>query len=167
MPPLHPVPVRALCRHLAASLQARGLSLASAESCTGGMIAAACTALAGSSNWFERGFVTYSNAAKTDMLGVPAALINEHGAVSEAVARAMVQGALRNSPARTALAVTGIAGPGGGSANKPVGSVWFAWATPAGVTSQLQHFPGSRSAVRNAAVRHALGTLLSLLQEAP
>ncbi|WP_457330509.1 CinA family protein, partial [Rhizobacter sp. P5_C2] len=113
---------------LARVLRQRGGSIATAESCTGGLIAAACTSVAGSSDWFERGFVTYSNEAKTQMLGVPAALIAQHGAVSEEVARAMAEGALRHSPARFAVAVTGIAGPGGAVPGKPVGTVWLAWA---------------------------------------
>ncbi|WP_293661545.1 CinA family protein [Rhodoferax sp. OV413] len=138
--------------------------LATAESCTGGMIAAACTDLAGSSSWFERGFVSYSNAAKTEMLGVPAALIAEHGAVSEPVARAMAQGALLNSRAQVALAVTGIAGPGGGSADKPVGTVWFAWATPAGLKSERLLFAGDRAAVRTATLQHSLQGLIALLR---
>ena len=120
-----------LVETLAAQLLARGWMLATAESCTGGLIAAACTDLAGSSTWFERGFVTYSNAAKAQMLGVDTALIAQHGAVSEPVARAMAQGALQHAHAQVALAVTGVAGPGGGSADKPVGTVWFAWALPA------------------------------------
>lgn len=136
--------------------------LTTAESCTGGLIAAACTDLAGSSDWFERGFVTYSNAAKTELLGVAPQLIEQHGAVSEAVVRAMAAGALAHSQAQVAVAVTGIAGPGGGSANKPVGTVWFGWATPACVTSEVQHFGGDRAAVRAAAVRHALTRLLDL-----
>jgi len=130
--------------------------LATAESCTGGMVAAACTDLAGSSAWFERGFVTYSNAAKTQMLGVDALLITSHGAVSEPVARAMAQGALRHSAAQVALAITGVAGPGGGSVAKPVGTVWFGFAGPWGVHSELQHFGGDRAAVRQAAALHAL-----------
>ena len=101
--------------------------MATAESCTGGLIAAACTAVAGSSDWFERGFVTYSNEAKTELLGVDAALIAAHGAVSEPVARAMAEGALARSPRRLAVAVTGIAGPGGAVPGKPVGTVWLAW----------------------------------------
>jgi len=137
--------------------------LASAESCTGGLIAGACTDLAGSSNWFERGFVTYSNAAKTELLGVPAELIAQCGAVSEPVARAMASGALAHSHAQVALAVTGVAGPGGGSDDKPVGTVWFGWATPSGLHSECQHFAGDRAAVRAATVRHALTRLLHLL----
>ena len=154
---------QALTRLLAARLLAKGQMLATAESCTGGMIAAACTDLAGSSAWFERGFVSYSNAAKTELLGVSAALIAEHGAVSEPVVRAMAQGALQHSRAQVAVAVTGVAGPGGGSAGKPVGSVWFGWATPAGVVTQLCHFEGDRHQVRLASVQHALQRLADLL----
>ena len=138
--------------------------LATAESCTGGLIAAECTSLAGSSAWFERGFVSYSNAAKTELLGVEAGLIAQHGAVSEPVVRAMVQGALRHSHATVAVAVTGVAGPSGGSADKPVGTVWFGWATPNGVHTAVQHFSGDRSAVRAATVAHALDRLAVLLQ---
>ena len=152
-----------LVAQLAALLTARGWMLASAESCTGGMIAAACTDLAGSSAWFERGFVSYSNAAKTELLGVPTGLIATHGAVSEAVARAMAQGALAHAHAQCAVAVTGVAGPTGGSADKPVGTVWFAWATPGGLHSECQRFDGGRAAVRSATVEHSLRTLMDLL----
>ena len=138
--------------------------LASAESCTGGMVAAACTDLAGSSAWFERGFVTYSNAAKTQQLGVGVALITQHGAVSEAVARAMAQGALLHSKAQVTLAITGVAGPAGGTLDKPVGTVWFAWATPQGLRSELRHFEGDRAAVRQASALHSLLGLLSLIE---
>jgi len=155
-----------MATQLAAAVQAvantllrRQWMLATAESCTGGMVAAACTDLAGSSAWFERGFVTYSNAAKTQMLGVDAQLIATHGAVSEPVARAMAQGALHHSAAQVALAITGVAGPGGGSAAKPVGTVWFAFAGPWGVCSEVQHFGGERAAVRQAAALHALSRL--------
>ena len=144
-------------------LLARGWMLVTAESCTGGMIAAACTDLAGSSQWFERGFVTYSNAAKTEMLGVPAALIEAHGAVSEPVARAMATGAVARSHAQVAVAVTGVAGPTGGSADKPVGTVWFGWCVAGQTHSQVQHFAGDRAAVRAATVRHALARLQALL----
>ena len=154
---------QALTRQLAARLLANGQMMAAAESCTGGMIAAACTDLAGSSAWFERGFVSYSNEAKTDLLGVPAALIAKHGAVSEPVVRAMAQGALQHSNAQVSVAVTGVAGPGGGSAGKPVGSVWFGWATPAGVVTQLCRFEGDRHQVRQASVRHAMQRLAELL----
>lgn len=153
----------ALTRRLAGLLLAQGQMMATAESCTGGMIAAACTDLAGSSAWFERGFVSYSNEAKTELLGVPAALIAEHGAVSEPVVRAMAQGALQHSRAQVAVAVTGVAGPGGGSDSKPVGSVWFGWATPAGVVTQLCRFEGDRQSVRLACVQHAMQRLAELL----
>ena len=153
---------------LADGLRARGWRIATAESCTGGQIAGFCTDLAGSSDWFERGFVTYSNAAKAEMLGVPAALINSDGAVSEAVARAMATGALQHSPADLSVAVTGVAGPAGGSVAKPVGTVWLAWAwrNAAGqicwITS-LQHFDGDRAAVRLATVGCALQGLIDRL----
>lgn len=153
-----------LVADLAYFLQKRSWQLAVAESCTGGLIAAACTELAGSSLWFERGFVSYSNAAKIELLGVDAALIEHHGAVSEEVARAMVQGAISRSCAQVALAVTGVAGPSGGSADKPVGTVWFGWATPAGVVSDLRRFEGDRRHVREAAVQHALQQLLALIR---
>lgn len=137
--------------------------LATAESCTGGLIAAACTDLAGSSDWFERGFVTYSNAAKTELLGVPAALIDQHGAVSEAVARAMAEGAVRHAHAQLSVAVTGVAGPGGGSADKPVGTVWFAWCVRGQADAQRMRFDGDRAAVRAQTVQHALQGLLDRL----
>ena len=156
-----------LVEDLAAALLARSWMLATAESCTGGLIAGACTDLAGSSNWLERGFVSYSNAAKAELLGVDAALIARHGAVSEPVARAMAQGALQHSKAQCALAVTGIAGPGGGSADKPVGTVWFAWAVPSGVHSEMQCFDGDRAQVRSATVQHSLTVLLGLVEAVP
>lgn len=149
---------------LAELLTQRGWKLATAESCTGGLIAATCTDLAGSSDWFDRGFVTYSNASKTELLGVNAALIASDGAVSESVVRAMAQGALAHSRAQVAVAVTGIAGPGGGSAAKPVGTVWLGWATPDGVTSQVRLFAGDRATVRQATVHCALQELANLLQ---
>ena len=148
--------IAAAVQALARTLLAKGWMLSTAESCTGGMVAAACTDVAGSSAWLERGFVTYSNAAKTEMLGVDAQLIAQHGAVSEAVARAMAQGALQHSAAQVALAITGVAGPGGGSADKPVGTVWFAFAGPWGVRSGMQRFAGDRAAVRQSATLHAL-----------
>ena len=149
--------------HIAAQLQARGWMLATAESCTGGMVAAACTDLAGSSQWFERGFVSYSNASKTELLGVPANLIAAHGAVSEAVARAMAEGALAHAHAHTSLAVTGVAGPTGGSDCKPVGTVWFAWCVAGQTHSEVRHFAGDRAAVRRATVQHALARLAGWL----
>lgn len=149
---------------LADALQARGQRLVAAESCTGGLIAAACTARAGSSLWFDRGFVTYSNAAKTDCLGVDPALIAAHGAVSSPVAQAMAEGALRQADAHWAVAVTGIAGPGGGSADKPVGTVWLAVAAHGRAThAQRCHFDGDRDAVRAQTVARALAMLRDAL----
>ena len=148
--------LEAILTQISAQLLTHGWMLATAESCTGGMIAAACTDLAGSSQWFERGFVTYSNAAKTEMLGVPAALIEAHGAVSEPVARAMATGAVARSHAQVAVAVTGVAGPNGGSADKPVGTVWFGWSTDGVVTTEMRRFAGDRAAVRQATLAHAL-----------
>lgn len=155
-----PVAIESLCRRLGDALLARGLMLATAESCTGGRIAGACTDLAGSSQWFERGFVTYSNLAKSEQLGVDPALIEREGAVSEAVARAMAEGALAHSAARVAVAVTGIAGPTGGSPEKPVGTVWFGWCVDGHTSAQRQRFDGDRAAVREQTVRHALRGLL-------
>ncbi len=146
---------------LAQALLARSWRMACAESCTGGLVAAACTSLAGSSHWFDRGFVTYSNEAKVQMLGVDAALIAQHGAVSEAVVRAMAQAARDRSGAQIAVSVSGVAGPGGGTATKPVGLVWFAWATAEHTRSDDVRFAGDRSAVRDAAVLHALRVTLS------
>ncbi len=153
----------ALVAALADRLRARGWMMATAESCTGGLIAAACTDLAGSSDWFERGFVTYSNEAKTELLGVDAAQVAAHGAVSEVVARAMAHGAARHSRARAAVAVTGIAGPSGGSAGKPVGTVWFGFMVDGRLSSETRRFDGDRAAVRAATVRHALQRLAELV----
>lgn len=154
---------QALCAQLAQALLARGWMLATAESCTGGLIAAACTDLSGSSNWFERGFVTYSNEAKTELLGVDPALIAQHGAVSEVVARAMAFGAVRHSQAQVSVAVTGVAGPTGGSPEKPVGLVWFGFQVDGQLTSEMRRFDGDRAAVRVATVEYALERLLQLL----
>lgn len=153
----------ALCERLAQALLARGWRLATAESCTGGMIAAACTDLSGSSNWFDRGFVTYSNEAKQEMLGVDPALIAQHGAVSEVVARAMAFGAVRHAQAQASVAVTGVAGPTGGSPEKPVGTVWFAFQVDGRLVSEMRRFDGDRAAVRSATVEHALRRLLELV----
>ncbi len=143
-------------------LRARGLRLATAESCTGGLIAAALTHIAGSSDVLDRGFVTYSNAAKSELLGVRAELIASHGAVSEPVAQHMAQGALERSFADIAVSVTGVAGPGGGSAEKPVGTVWFGVARRGGtVRTECQVFGGDRGAVRLATVRHAFVLILT------
>ena len=148
---------------LAQRLLEKKLALVSAESCTGGLIAAACTDLAGSSAWFERGFVTYSNDAKIELLGVEERLLRRAGAVCEGVARAMVTGAMTHSHAQVAVAVTGVAGPTGGSPSKPVGTVWFGFAVPGQVVTEKCRFDGDRAAVRAATVRHALTRLLELL----
>jgi nicotinamide-nucleotide amidase len=148
---------------LAQALKDKGWMLATAESCTGGMIAAACTDVAGSSEWFERGFITYSNEAKTELLGVDATLIAAHGAVSEVVARAMAFGAVRHSRAQVGVAVTGVAGPSGGSKEKPVGTVWFGFLVDGLLTSEMRRFDGDRAAVRTATVQHALRRLIELL----
>ena len=150
-------------QRLAQALKDKGWMLATAESCTGGMIAAACTDLAGSSEWFERGFITYSNEAKTELLGVDAALIATQGAVSEVVARAMAFGAVRHSHAQVGVAVTGVAGPSGGSKDKPVGTVWFGFLVDGLLTSEMRRFDGDRAAVRAATVQHALQRLIELL----
>ena len=153
-----------LARELGDTLLARGEWLTAAESCTGGWLAQSVTAIAGSSAWFDRGFVTYSNAAKVDMLGVPETTLERHGAVSEATARAMAQGALSHSRADWAVAITGIAGPSGGSPDKPVGTVCFAWAARAGgCEAQTRCFAGDRAGVRAQAVQHALSGLLERL----
>ncbi len=166
-----------LASQLAAALQARGLLLATAESCTGGMIAAACTDLAGSSNWFDRGFITYSNDAKTQMLGVSSSMIRRYGAVSEETAAAMASGAVacihaamagRPYPAphtgHVAVAVTGVAGPGGGSDLKPVGTVCFGFSVRGVVTTLTQRFEGDRAAVRLQTKAFALSQLLHLVE---
>jgi nicotinamide-nucleotide amidase len=140
------------------------LMLTTAESCTGGMVATAITDISGSSGWFERGFVTYSNQAKTEMIGVPADLIDKHGAVSEPVARAMAEGALRNSRAQVSLAITGIAGPGGGTETKPVGMVSFAWSNRLNTSVETHVFKGDREQIRVQAAAHALRGLLELLE---
>ena len=150
-------------RKLAATLKARKLMLCTAESCTGGMIAAACTDLAGSSQWFERGFVSYSNAAKTDLLGVPSMLVLLHGAVSEPVVRAMATGAVLRSQAQVSIAVTGVAGPSGGTEAKPVGTVWFGWQVDGALHSEVKHFKGDRTTVRMETMSHAIKRLNELL----
>lgn len=160
---------QALVEALAEALRRRAQRVVTAESCTGGLIAAACTSVAGSSRWFERGFVTYSNDAKTELLGVPATLIATHGAVSEAVARAMAEGALRRSRADLSVAVTGIAGPDGAVEGKPVGTVWMAVSRldgcgddPAPATrATLLQLSGDRAAVRRQTVTQALQALLA------
>ena len=156
--------VPGLVQQLAELLQQKRWLMATAESCTGGLIAGACTDLAGSSDWFERGFVTYSNDAKSELLGVDAALIEAHGAVSEPVARAMAEGAVARSRAQASVAVTGVAGPSGGSADKPVGTVWFGWSVDGRTRTERRRFDGDRAAVRAATVHHALQTLVTLLR---
>ena len=158
---MFPDDIESLARQVVEAAMARGLMVAAAESCTGGLVSAALTSVAGSSAVVERGFVTYSNAAKSDLLGIPIALIESHGAVSEAVARAMAEGALARSAAQAAVAVTGVAGPGGGSAEKPVGLVHFAATGPGGLIHVERRFGDiGREAVRLDSVRVALGLLL-------
>lgn len=158
---MFPADIEILARKVVEAAAARGLTVALAESCTGGLVSGALTAIAGSSAVVERGFVTYSNAAKSDLLGVPMDLIERHGAVSEPVARAMAEGAVRRSTAQVSVAVTGVAGPGGGSADKPVGLVHFAAAGPAGLIHLERRFGDiGREAVRLDSVRVALELLL-------
>ena len=158
----------ALAADVGRELLARRWRIATAESCTGGLVGAAITAIAGSSEWFERGFITYSNDAKRQMLGVPAVLIEAHGAVSEAVAAAMAAGALRHSRAQCAVSVTGVAGPGGGSPAKPVGMVCLGWAADGAAGRVVtRRFVGDRAGVRAAAVVAALRGVLEMLGDVP
>jgi nicotinamide-nucleotide amidase len=145
-----------LAKALGARLKRAGATLVTAESCTGGWIAQAVTSVAGSSAWFERGFVTYSNASKRELLGVAEQTLQQHGAVSEQTAREMALGALARGKGTHAVAVTGVAGPGGGTPDKPVGMVCFAWADRNGVKSDTRHFAGDRESVRRQSVVHAL-----------
>ena len=155
-----------LADRVAGHLRRDGRTLATAESCTGGWIAKVVTDLPGSSDWFGYGLVAYSNEAKQELLGVPAATLIEHGAVSEAVVRAMAEGALRQGGADVAVAVSGVAGPGGGSADKPVGTVWFAWAVLGGgglrTRARVERYTGDREAVRRQTVATALEEILEL-----
>lgn len=152
-----------LSQWLGAALKTRGWVLTLAESCTGGWAAQTVTAISGSSAWFDRGFVTYSNTAKIEMLGVSPDTLKLHGAVSEQTAREMALGALRHSQAEIAVAITGIAGPDGGTAEKPVGTVWFAWAIKNGlVRSQIHRFSGDREAIRKQAVETAIQGVIAL-----
>lgn len=148
--------MREITQFLADRLMTLGWMMATAESCTGGLIAAQCTDLPGSSRWFDRGLVTYSNSAKSELLGVEASLIEVHGAVSEAVARAMALGAVYRTNARASVSVTGIAGPDGGTVAKPVGTVWFGWCIDGLVYSECLLFSGTRQQVRQASCAHAL-----------
>ncbi|WP_410498977.1 CinA family protein [Chitinibacter sp. S2-10] len=156
--------IEQLAQQLGQLLLARGETVATAESCTGGLIAGAITEIAGSSSWFERGYICYANSAKTEMLDVPTAFIDGLGAVSEPVVAAMAQGAATNAGARWAVAVSGVAGPTGGSPEKPVGTVWLAWSTPDGIITERQVFAGNRAQVRLATVYLALDRLVSLLR---
>jgi nicotinamide-nucleotide amidase len=155
-----------LAAQVGALLKSHGLMLATAESCTGGGVAQAITGVAGSSVWFERGFVTYSNLSKQQMLGVRESTLRQHGAVSEMTVREMVAGALQHSAAQLALAVSGIAGPDGGTADKPVGTVWFAWGIKGGeVHAQRYQLDGNRAAVRGQSVNIALQGVINLLNQ--
>ena len=154
---------------LAEILLSKNWKMAAAESCTGGLVCASLTELAGSSEWFERGYITYSNEAKEESLGVPAELIQSFGAVSEEVAKAMAKGAQANSGAQAAIAITGIAGPSGGSAEKPVGTVCFGWAIQNDadekrVLTKTMHFEGDRQAIREQACHYVLNELAKLLK---
>lgn len=153
-----------LVQQLSQALRQRDWRISTAESCTGGLLAGALTELAGSSDVFEFGWVTYANRAKVQALQVPGAALEQHGAVSEAVAVAMAQGAAANAGAELAIAVTGVAGPGGGSAEKPVGTVWIAWYLNGMVRAERHVFTGNRAAIRQAAVQHGLAGALALLQ---
>lgn len=160
-----PDDIHVRARTLATLLTRRGQRLATAESCTGGLISAALTAVSGSSVWFDRGWVTYSNDAKTEDLGVDAHIILTHGAVSESVAAAMASGARTRSGADFAISVTGIAGPDGGTPDKPVGTVCFGWASPDKVSTGTWHFSGDRQRVREQSVAQALAGLIAILLE--
>ena len=156
-----------LAEEIAKRLKARGAMIVTAESCTGGWVAQELTAIAGSSAWFDRGFVTYSNEAKQEMLGVRAETIARHGAVSEETALEMARGALEKSRGTLSLAITGIAGPSGATPGKPVGTVCFAWATKGQMPrAETKHFPGDRESVRRQSVEHSLARVLEVLDEA-
>jgi len=154
----------ALAERLGDRCRERGVTVTAAESCTGGGVACAITAVAGSSAWFETGYVTYADGAKTRLLGVPEALLAEHGAVSRAVVEAMVVGACRDSGAELGVAISGVAGPGGGTPDKPVGTVWLAWGDADGAGATCHRFEGDRAAVREQAVREALVGLVQRLE---
>ena len=152
-----------LAKQVGTALKAHGMTLATAESCTGGGIAQAITRISGSSAWFDRGFVTYSNVSKAEVLGVSPETLELYGAVSEATVREMAEGALQYSRAQVALSVSGIAGPTGGTKEKPVGTVWFAWATNDNVRTACHHLSGDRDAIRVKSVRIALEGVVNLL----
>ncbi len=155
--------VRRLAQQVGVALKAHGMTLVTAESCTGGGVAQALTMISGSSAWFDRGFVTYSNSSKEEMLGVAPHTLGQYGAVSEQTVREMADGALQYSRAEVALAVSGVAGPTGGTPEKPVGLVWFAWGTNDTMQAACHHFPGDRDAVRTKSVQIALHGVLTLL----
>lgn len=157
-------PLTPLAERLGAALGARGWRVAMAESCTGGWVAKLLTDIAGSSAWFECSVVTYSNASKQQLLGVAPEVLETQGAVSEAAVRAMAEGVLHCSGVEIAVAISGIAGPGGGTPEKPVGTVWLAWATSSGSEARCHHFAGERAAVRHGAARVALAGLLERLE---
>jgi len=157
-----------LAERVGQALKARGLMLVTAESCTGGWIAEAVTMVPGSSEWFERGFVTYTYISKREMLGVSVMTLERQGAVSERCVREMAEGALRESHAQVAIAVSGTAGPGGGTPQKPVGTVCFAWGLREGtVWTEIKHLPGDREAVRRQAVINALEGVLAIVEALP
>lgn len=158
--------IQKLSRQIALLLLQSGCKICTAESCTGGLIAKTFTDLAGSSEWFDRGFVTYSNQAKIDMLDVKSTTLTKYGAVSEEVAKEMVVGAVKHSNAQLAIAVTGIAGPGGGSKLKPVGTVWFGFVLDDRVITQKQWFDGERQQVRQSSLYFALSRITNLMAEA-
>lgn len=153
-----------LTKTLAEILLSRNWTISLAESCTGGLVCSTLTELSGSSEWFERGYITYSNEAKTECLGVPAEIIKAHGAVSEAVAKAMAEGARINSRSNVAISITGVAGPSGGTPEKPVGTVWFGWATAKQTQTKTMRFDGDRQMVREQATEYALTELIALLE---
>lgn len=153
-----------LTRTLAEILLSKNWTVSIAESCTGGLVCATITELSGSSEWFERGYITYSNKAKTECLGVPAKIIEAHGAVSEAAAKAMAEGARINSGSNVALSITGVAGPSGGTPEKPVGTVWFGWATENQTQTKTMRFDGDRQKVREQATKFTLTELITLLR---
>lgn len=160
---LNDLDLTSLSERLGQQCRARGVHVTAAESCTGGEVASAITAVAGSSDYFETGYVTYANGAKTRLLGVPESLLETHGAVSREVVEAMVVGACRDSGAQLGVAISGVAGPGGGSEAKPVGTVWLAWGNAEHQDAECRHFPGDRRAVREQAVREALIGLIMRL----
>jgi nicotinamide-nucleotide amidase len=160
--------IETLARAVSHELKRQGLMLVTAESCTGGWVAQAVTAVPGSSHWFERGFVTYTYISKREMLGVSSATLGQHGAVSEPTVREMVAGALAHSHAQVAVAVSGTAGPGGGTPDKPVGTVCFAWGIKDGALEcETRHFAGDRQSVRRQSVEQALDGVLRLLGSEP